>query len=481
MAVETSFLLGLLVGLLVAFCAALIFLSLMQKKSKLAQAMLESANKQLHETILKKTSELAMQAERAAQLDRIEQELKNSYQNLAHSKEENSRLMATVASLEVEKNKSAEYLEARIRDLSLVHEHMKKAFAEASQETLLANASLIKTSFNQSMEHFFKASEQERSQSQELLANIMNPLKESLNSVNTKVSELESKRQGAYDGLKEQIEGLLKSQTVLQKEANNLSRALYAPITRGRWGEMQLKRVVELSGLSSHCDFVEQASLKAEGEVLRPDMIVTMPKNKKIVIDAKAPLEFHGDSAFENEEESQKLAAALRRHLLALKKKSYHQALGETPEFVVMFLPGEAFLHRALAADPTLLDFAAQNEILITTPITLVGLLKAIAFGFSQETIANNIEEVRRLSQQLIDRIAKVTQHFEKLGRSIKQSTEAYNQTLASLDSRVLVTARKLASIKSVAKDAHDITECHVPMIDVMPVTVSSHEGDTDA
>lgn len=481
MAVETSFLLGLLVGLVVAFLAALVFMNQTQKKTKHAYAVLENTTKQLQETVLQKTSELAMQSERAAHLDRIDQELKNTDRKLAESKEENSRLMAAVATLEVEKTKSAEYFEARIQDLLLVHEHMKNAFAEASQQTLMANASLIKTSFNQSMEHFFKASEQERSQSQELLANIMNPLKESLNSVNTKVSELESKRQGAYDGLKEQIEGLLKSQTVLQKEANNLSRALYAPITRGRWGEMQLKRVVELSGLSSHCDFVEQASLKAGDDVLRPDMIVTMPKNKKIVIDAKAPIEFHGDSAFENEEDSQKLAAALRRHLLALKKKSYHTALGETPEFVVMFLPGEAFLHRALAADPTLLDFAAQNEILITTPITLVGLLKAIAFGFSQETIANNIEEVRRLSQELIDRIAKVSSHFEKLGRSIKQSTEAYNQTLASLDSRVLVTARKLANIKSVAKDVHDRAENPLPMIDVMPVAVSPYEGDTDA
>jgi len=321
------------------------------------------------------------------------------------------------------------------------------------------------------MEQFFKICEKDRLSSQDNLTSIMQPLKDSLVLVDKKMQELETSRQGAYSGLKEQIEGLLKSQSSLQKETHNLSRALYAPTIRGRWGEMQLKRVVELSGLSEHCDFVEQKSIGDGEDILRPDMIVTLPKNKKIVIDAKAPLECFSDEilADGDEQRGQDFAASLRRHLLALKKKSYHSFLRESPEFVVMFLPSEAFIYWALIADPMLLDFAAQNEVIISTPITLVALLKAIAFGFKQEASANNIEEVRRLSQELIDRVNKVSSHFERLGKNLRQATEAYNQTLSSLDSRVLVTARKLADIKSVTQSSETLVKKTLPFLDIMP------------
>lgn len=475
MAVLTSFLLGLLAGFFI--CVLVFWLMLTKKGRETATllAALEQDKKQLSESLLTKTAELAAHGERVVQADKLREELLATRRVLDEQRSESGQLLVKIASLEVENKKTAEFYQARLADLSLVHDQMKEAFATVSQDTLIKNADMIKTSFNQSLEHFFQVAEKDRSMSQELLANIMKPLKESLVSVNTKVGELESKRQGAYDGLKEQIEGLLKSQSLLQKETHNLARALHAPTIRGHWGEMQLKRVVELSGLSAHCDFIEQKSIKEGDDTLRPDMIVTLPKNKKIVIDAKAPLEFLVECTDEKgivaqeEERGQLLAQSLRRHLMSLKKKSYHSALGETPEFVVMFLPGEAFLHWALIADPMLLDFAAQNEILITTPITLVALLKAIAFGFSQEAIANNIEEVRHLSQQLIDRVNKVSSHFEKLGRCLKQSTEAYNQTLSSLDSRVLVTARKLAAIKSINKDTEDILESRLPLLEVMP------------
>lgn len=389
-----------------------------------------------------------------------------------------SELVAKIARLSAENEKSLEFFNQRINDLSAVHNSMKEAFAIVSKDALVKNTDMLNASFKQAMDHFFKTSEKDRAQSNENLAHLMKPLSESLITVDKKVQELEARREGAYASLKEQIDGLMKSQLNLQKETQNLSRALSAPTIRGRWGEMQLKRVVELSGLSNFCDFVEQKSINNDGDVLRPDMIVTLPKNKKIVIDAKAPLEITNAEILDDKDENQgrELVASLKRHLLLLKKKSYHSVLGESPEFVVMFLPSEAFLHKALTCDPMLLDFAAQNEIIIATPITLVALLKAIAFGFKQEAIAENIEEVRKLSQQLIDRVQKVSSHFEKLGKSLKHATESYNQTLASLDSRVLVTARKLAEIKSIASSSDDVLKSTLLPVDVSPRIVADDE-----
>lgn len=364
----------------------------------------------------------------------------------------------------------------RLQERAVSHESMKEVFTALSKETLIANVDLMNSSLRASLEQLYKANEQERTLSSDRLATVINPLKQSLEEVDKKVSMLESLRQGAYSGLHTQIAGLLKSQQLLQKETNDLSRALNAPAVRGRWGEMQLRRVVELSGLSAHCDFLEQVSVKSEEETVRPDMIVTLPNEKLIIVDAKVPLEFFGFDEAEDKAKAEKLASSLRRHINTLKKKTYFKHVGGSPEFTVMFLPGEAFLHRALVADPMLLDFAAQQEVVIVTPITLVALLKAVAFGFKQEAVATNIEEVRRLAQQLIDRIHKVHEHFEKLGRHLTQATESYNHTLSSLDSRVLVTARKLADIKAVVRAEQD-GETELRFVDIVPRLPSPSEA----
>lgn len=380
---------------------------------------------------------------------------------------EKNQLSVELAQIQTEYHQSREYYQRRIDDLNLVHERMKETFASLSKETLIQNVDLMNASFKQSMDQLLRTSAQERLATNEHLKNVVAPLKETLSSMDKKVGDLEAIRQGAYSSLREQIENLLKSQNLLQHETGLLSKALQAPTIRGRWGEMQLRRVVELSGMSQFCDFVEQSSIKSGDELVRPDMIVTLPQNKKIVIDAKAPLDvFDGV-----QEDSQDLVTTLKRHLTVLKKKSYAKILGESPEFTVMFLPTESMLHRALLSDPTLLDFAAQNDIIIATPLTLVALLKAVAFGFKQESVAQNIEEVRKLAQQLIDRVNVVSSHFEKLGKSLKIATESYNQTLSSLDSRVLVTARKLSEIKSLG--AGGALALDPAFIDVMPREVS--------
>lgn len=450
------------------------------KKYKININSLMENNKLAVEEIAELKLKVLVNNEKLIYADNIKNELSEYKVLLDHEKSLNSNLLAQVASLEVENKKNNEHYQSRITEINHINQQMKDAFSVISKDALLKNTDMLKHAFNQSLEHFMKTSAQDRSISQELLANIMQPLKESLTQVNHKVHELETKRQGAYEGLKEQIDGLLRSQLLLQKETQNLSRALYTPAIKGRWGEMQLRRVVELSGLSPHCDFIEQKNITESESVRRPDMIVTLPKNKKIIIDAKAPIEFIDNNCREDDgnerDKDQQLVSTLKRHILSLKKKSYNSIINDTPEFIVMFLPGEALLHRALNADPLLLDFAAQNEILITTPVTLVALLKAVAFNFNQEAIANNIEEVRYLSKQLLDRVEKMTDHFAKLGRSLKQAAQCYNQTLSSLDSRVLVTARKLASIKSVNKD-EDMMIAKLPLIEEV-ITNPDIKGD---
>lgn len=454
------------IGFVIGFFSATAMASLaiyyfMRSKNAIIDAI-EKEKLSIKESLQQALSEVAVLHERMTIVRELKDELSSMRESFDRLSNEKSELLAKIARLSTENEKIVEHYEQRVNDMASVQASMKESFTTLSEDALLKNSTMVASAFKQSMEHFFKAGESDRKLANETLVNIMTPLKESLDIVDKKVQELEASRQGAYASLKEQIEALMKSQSTLQVETNNLSRALNAPSIRGRWGEMQLRRVVELSGLSSHCDFVLQKSVDDGDTSLRPDMIVTLPHNKKIVVDAKAPLEIFVDAYDQNKDDQRgaELALSMKRHLLALKKKSYHSIVGQSPEFVVMFLPGEAFLHWALLADPSLLDYAAQNEVIIATPITLIALLKAIAFGFRQESIANNIEEVRKLSQQLIDRIGKVAMHFEKLGRSLKQATESYNQTLSSLDSRVLVTARKLSEIKSITRgeETHEVS-----------------------
>lgn len=475
----TIFLFGLLLGFMIAvFLCWLIW----QNKERQNAAMLLSSDlekRQLQESFSNAQIQISALHERVQTIKDLREEMDHKSRQLDIAKSENSDLTARIASITSENQKTIEYCQQRINDLLAVHEHMKEAFSTISKDALLKNADMINASFKHSLDHFFQNSEKDRHVANENLANIMTPLKESLVQVEQKVQELETKRQGAYAGIKEQIDSMLKSQGVLQKETQTLAQALNAPSIRGRWGEMQLKRVVELSGMSAHCDFIEQHHISDGDENYRPDMVVTLPHNKKIVIDAKVPLAIFGDATTKEEERGQDLAMSIKRHVLSLKKKSYHSVVGDSPEFVVMFLPGESFLHWALLADPGLIDLAAQHEVIIATPITLVALLKSIAFGFRQEALANNIEEVRRLSQQLIDRIHIVTGHFDKLGKNLRQANLAYNQTLSSLDSRVLVTARKLAEIKSVSGKEEVVYES-LPYLDVERRDEVEIEGELD-
>jgi DNA recombination protein RmuC len=276
------------------------------------------------------------------------------------------------------------------------------------------------------------------------------PLRESLGKVETQVSALESARKEAYGSLTEAVRSLREDQLRLRSETSNLVTALRAPHVRGRWGEIQLRRVVELAGMVQHCDFVEQPTTDdGEGRLLRPDVLVHLPGGKCIVVDSKAPLAAYLD-AFAAEVTDDVRQAALRdharqvrEHIVKLGQKAYWRQFDSTPEFVVMFLPDESFLRAALEHDPTLVEFAADNGVITASPTNLIGLLRAVHYGWQQETIADGARQISDLGRELYKRLSTMGTHVSKLGRSLDTAVRSFNETVGSLERQVLPQARR--------------------------------------
>jgi DNA recombination protein RmuC len=280
------------------------------------------------------------------------------------------------------------------------------------------------------------------------------PLRESLGKVESQVSALESARKEAYGSLTEAVRSLREDQLRLRNETNNLVTALRAPHVRGRWGEIQLRRVVELAGMVQHCDFVEQPTTDdGDGRVLRPDVLVNLPGGKCIVVDSKAPLAAYLD-AFATDVTDEARQAALRdharhvrEHIVKLGQKAYWRQFDSTPEFVVLFLPDESFLRAALEHDPTLVEFAADNGVITASPTNLIGLLRAVHYGWQQETIAEGARQISDLGRELYKRLSTMGTHVSKLGRSLDTAVRSFNETVGSLERQVLPQARRFEQL----------------------------------
>jgi len=307
---------------------------------------------------------------------------------------------------------------------------------------------------------------------------LVRPLKESLEKVDGKIGELEKTRAGAYSELREQVKALATSQSQLQAETGNLVKALRAPHVRGRWGEIQLRRVVELAGMLQYCDFVEQETLATEDSRIRPDLIVRLPGNRTIVVDSKVPFDAFYESITTTDEvvrlaKLKEHARLVRAHITALSRKSYWETVQPTPEFVLLFLPGETFYSAALEHDPKLIEDGVSDKVIIATPTTLIALLKAVSYGWRQEQMAANAQEVSRLAKDLYDRLRTFTGHFADVGKGLDRALDSYNKGVGSLEARVLVTARKFKELGAITGEEIETLE----PIDKLARPLSLDEG----
>ncbi len=283
-------------------------------------------------------------------------------------------------------------------------------------------------------------------------------VKEGLERLHDQMRDLEQHRISWQSQLRQQVEDVRHSTDTLRRETASLSTALRKPQVRGRWGELHLRRAVEIAGLVSRCDFAEQVSVRNDDGLLRPDLVVNLAGGKSVVVDAKVPLDAFldatgADSDEERDAHLSRHARQLRQHVDTLSAKAYWRSLPATPEFVVLFVPGESFLSAALEAEPGLLEYAASRQVVLSTPTTLIALLRTVAYAWTQEALADKAHDIHALGRELYDRIGVMGGHLDKLGRSLTGAVTSYNKAIGSLETRVLVSARKFSEMDASAEE----------------------------
>jgi DNA recombination protein RmuC len=326
------------------------------------------------------------------------------------------------------------------------------AHRRAADETAATFRSLSAEALQQNTDSFLRLAQSQ-----------LQPIAATLKTFDDKTLALDRERQRAYGTLTEQVRSLAEGQERLRAETGNLRTALRAPHVRGRWGEIQLKRVVELAGMIPHCDFQEQATTRdGDGALLIPDLVVNLPGGKRVVVDAKAPLAAYLDALEAEDEPTRKThvqlhARQVREHIGRLAAKRYWQQFEPAPEFVIMFLPDETFFRVACEADPSLLELGPESGVLASSPTTLIGLLKVFAYAWQQETIAEDARDIAALGRELYERLGVFASHFSKVGRALGTAVSAYNDATGSLERRLLVTARKFEEHGAASGELGDV------------------------
>jgi DNA recombination protein RmuC len=324
-----------------------------------------------------------------------------------------------------------------------------------------------------------QAAEGELSKRQEAIEQLLKPIGEQLGKYEAGMQRLEVERQRAYTTLTEQMKHLSTSHDQLQKETRNLVTALRSPQTRGRWGELQLRRVVEMAGMLEHCDFDEQVTSDADGTRMRPDMVVHLPGNKNVAVDAKVPMQAFLDANEADDETVRRTCLAshgrqMKAHVDALSKKEYWKRVDPSPEFVVAFIPGDPLLTAALEHEPGLMEYAVANHVLLATPTSLIALLRAVAYGWQQDALAENAREVQLLGAELYQRLSVLGDHVSNVGKGLNGAVAAYNKAVGSLEGRVLVTARRFVEMGVVGAGEKELP--HPPSVDATTRALQSPE-----
>ena len=371
-------------------------------------------------------------------------------------------LRAALQDLGIQKVKSAELMgalqtqtqlhEERLGLLAEAQHKMETTFKALASDTLKSNTTSFLELARSSLGQMQDKASTDLINRQQAINDLLIPIKSSLSEVDQKISGLEKERISAYSGLTEQVKNLAQGQNKLQVETAQLVQALRTPNVRGRWGEMQLKRVAELSGMLEHCDFINQQGVNTESGRLIPDMIVKLPGNKQVVVDSKCPLQAYLDSLAANTPELKQAAlqahaSHVADHIAKLSMKAYWEQFPDAPEFVVLFLPGETFFSAALEANPKLIELGVTQKVILATPTTLIALLRAVAYGWQQDQLNQNVKAICEIGKQACERARLVTEHLLSVGQHLGLAVKAYNLCSSSLESRLLVSLRKFKEL----------------------------------
>lgn len=449
---------GALLGLIAGFVAAWLIAGAQRRavEKALADAQLALSERESHLLDLEK-DKAAMEAQllgRAEQVRSLEARLAESEMRAQDLDRTASSLKATL----VERDRALE-------ERGQLVEQMREAFASLSQEVLSRSSEDFLKLAQQRFETLSQAAQGELATRQEAIKGLVEPLSESLRRYEEALKSLEERRQTAYASLEERLRGLSEAEMRLQQETTKLVNALRRPEVRGRWGEMQLRNAVEMAGMSQYCDFEEQVTV--EGGTQRPDMVVRLPGGKRIVVDAKVPLDAYlrAVEAPDPETHHQHMlehAAQCRRHLEGLTRKAYWEQFEDAPDCVIMFVPGESLFAAAVEKDSALLDFGLRNKVVIATPATLIAMLYAVSYGWRQQSFTESAETVRRLAAEMYDRLCVFAEHFQGVGKALGSSVGAYNRAVGSLESRVLVSARRLKDMHVTERDLPEVSSLEV-------------------
>ena len=383
-------------------------------------------------------------------------------------------------------------LEATIKNQEALQHEREIAFEAAKSQLTSAFSDLANQTLKSNSETFLRLAEQNLGTQQErakrdlgerekAIEELVKPIRDSLQAAQKQITELEKSRSEAYGGIKSQLEAMRISQQSLTQETQNLVKALRRPEVRGRWGEITLRRLVELAGMVEHCDFQEQVHSVGDDKVIRPDMIVRMPDQRELVVDVKTPLDAYLEAVEAKDDAQRKLGLQrhtrnLREHIRTLASKSYWAQFTASPEFVILFIPYDLFLSAALIEDPDLIEYALSQQIILATPTSFVALLKAVAYGWRQLALADNAQEIRQLAEDLYGRLATFVTHMNRVGRQLASSVENYNRAVGSLERKVLPGARKFTELGIHPKKELEKLET----LDPVPRTMIENSDDDD-